>query len=113
MHPTALLADVGDLTLEGIEFPRLNRIPESGFVQGGGTTGHDDFIELLLLDGIDDLVLPGIGTHVYVIFGVGDAGMSGDIFGQLLHVHCPGDINTAVANKNAYSFHFFTLLFFL
>jgi hypothetical protein len=61
--------------------------------------------EPLFPDGFFQEPLAGVGTHVFVIGGKGHAGEFADRGHNPLHIDRPGDVFTAMADKNAYSGH--------
>ncbi len=69
VYPGILLADVGHLKEEGVQ-PRLSHAGAEGwFVQANRTRRYHDAVQLVLLDILLDLALPGIGTGVETVVG--------------------------------------------
>ena len=99
--PGALLADVHLGVLVGAETRPLGHLPEGEGVQLRRAGGHDDAVEVLLLDVFDDLLLGGVGAgehgglghhHVRVGLQLGD---------HLVDVDVVGDVAAAVADVDA------------
>jgi hypothetical protein len=112
VNPAALLADIGDFALELVDAGPLGGIAESLLVEIGAAAGDDDAVELLLLDRLLDFLLPGIGAHVDVVDGVIDVGVLRQLLGHALDVDGAGNVDAAVADKNACPFLHFFLPFF-
>jgi len=103
MDPGAVLADVGHLAQEGVQAGGFDRFSESLLVHTGRTCRHDDMRELLLLDGLLEQVLAGVGTHVLVVGGEGHAGKLADFLCNPFDIDGPGDVLAAMADEYAYS----------
>ena len=59
--------------------------------------------ELLVLDGLLEQVLAGVGAHVLVVGGEGHAGQFADLPGNPLDIDGPGNVLAAMADEYAYS----------
>ena len=105
MRPRDLFADVGDLYLVGVKPDRSSSFTEGGFVHRRGARSDDHTIQIVLADGLLNELLAGIGAHVLVIGGKGDAGIVAQCVGHLLHIDRAGDIESAVADKDADTGH--------
>jgi hypothetical protein len=57
----------------------------------------------LLLNGLLEQVLAGIGAHVLIIGGEGYAGQKADFTGNPLDIDGPGYVLAAMADEYAYS----------
>src|SRR6185369_2589529 len=103
VDPGAVLADVGHLAQERIEAGRFDGFADGFLMHARAAGGDDDMGEFLLLDGFLEQVLAGIGTHVFVFDGEGDAGEPAYFPGYALDVDGTGDVLAAVADEYAYS----------
>ena len=63
--------------------------------------GNDNTIELLILDGIFDLIDAGLGTGVEVLFYEYDIGQGLRILGQARAVQIASDVAAAVTDKDS------------
>ena len=107
VHPGALLADVGDLAAVGVQPDRGGCAPERLFVHGGGAGRDDHAVQIVFLDAISEQLLPRLGAHVAVVFGVDDIGVLADLFGYPFHVYRAGDVDSAVTDEYSDTAHFF------
>ncbi len=100
-HPGDLLADVGHLHQEAVQAGVLGGAAEGGLVQVGRAGRHHDAVQPQLADVALDQLLAGIGAHVLVVPGQGDAGQTLGELGQGVDVDHAGDIGAAVADVDA------------
>ncbi len=105
VHPRALLPDVGNLALVGIEALRGRGLAEGGLVHRRRAGGHHHPVQIVLADGLFDDVLARVGTHIFVINGVSHAWIFADLLRHPLDIYRASNVNAAVADKNADSFH--------
>ncbi len=105
VHPTDLLADVGDLALVRVHSRRLGRLAEGDLVHGRRAGRNDHPVQVVLADGLFDQVLARVGAHVFVIGGKGHCGVFCYLFCHALYVHRAGDVQTAMTDKDADSTH--------
>jgi hypothetical protein len=104
VHPGALLADIGHLEAVGIEPHLLGCFTEGRFMQLGRAGSYDHAGQTVLLDGIFDHILPGLGAHVFVLSREGNLREFPQLLGHLLHIHTAGNVFAAVADENTYFF---------
>ena len=101
VHPGALLTDVGHLEPERVQPSLLGGGPEGRLMQTRGTGCHNDTGQVVLLDGILDLLLAGGRAHVLVVVCKCDVRQGLGVFFYLRDVNRSGDIGSAVADKYA------------
>ena len=103
MNPGAMFTDVGHFAEEWVQAGRFDGFTEGALVHARGT-GRDDYVgEFLLLDGFLEQVLAGIGAHIFVVGGEGDAGHLADFLCNPLNIDGSGYVFAAVADEYAYS----------
>jgi len=101
MHPTALLADIGDLAGEIIDTGALGVIAEGLFVQVRRAAGDDDAVQLVVLDRLDHRLLAGLRAHVDVFLGECDGILTGHLLGDSRHIDGGGNVGAAMADEYA------------
>ena len=105
VHPGAVLADVGHLAQVGVEPRGLGGVAEGLLVHARRAGGHHDPVEPVFGDRLLEQALPGVGAHVLVVGGEGDAGQLGGGRRHLFHIDGAGDVLPAVTDKNTDSGH--------
>ena len=99
VHPGALFANVRDFQLERVQAAQRRGVAEGLLVEVRRAAGDDDAIELVLLDGVDDRLLPGVGTHVDVVVREDHALVMGQLRSHPLDIHGRRDVGPAMANE--------------
>ena len=79
-------------------------VAEGGLVHTRRTGSDDHAVKLVFLDGGDDFFLSGFRAGVHGVGGEGHIGIGFGDLSDLAAIHGPGDVRSAVADKNAY-FH--------
>ena len=102
VDPGAVLADVGHLEQVGVEAALVHAAPEGDLVHVGRAGRHHDAVELLLLDGLLDGRLAGLGTGVHDVLGVDHVLEAESLLGHAGHVDRGRDVGAAVADEDAY-----------
>ena len=102
VHPGVLVPDVGHIEEVGVEAHLLDGLLEHGHVGPGGAGGHHHPVQVVLLDGVQDLVLGVGGAGEEVLVREDHAGQGGGVFRQFRHVDDPADVDAAVADKDAH-----------
>ena len=105
MYPGALLTDVGDLYHVGVQTGGLSGLAEGGLVHTGGAGADNDTGELMLTDRFGDQILTCLRAHILIFGGYNHAGLIAKRFGNGLHIHCAGDVGTAMAHEYSNSLH--------
>ena len=105
MYPGALLTDVGDLNHVGVQTGGLSGLAEGGFVHTGGAGADHDTGKLMLTDRIADQILTCLRAHILIFGGYNHAGLIPERIGNGFHIHCAGDVGTAMAHEYSNSLH--------
>jgi hypothetical protein len=71
----------------------------------GRATGHDHSPQAFFAYGFPDNLLPWFRAHVDVIGAMGDVFDPTDLFGDRFDIDGPGNIDPAMADKDAQSLH--------
>jgi hypothetical protein len=108
VNPGTLLTDVCHFQHVGIQAGFCHSLTEGGFMHTRGTGTDNDTCQFFLPDGLDDLLLSGLGAHILIIFCMDHARLLADDFHDFFHIYRCGDIASAMTDKNSYSLHFFT-----
>ena len=101
VHPGALFANVRDFQLERVQAAQRRGVAKCLLVEVRRAARDDDAIELVLLDGVDNRLLPGIGTHVDVVVREDHALVVREFRGHALDIHGRRDVGPAMANENS------------
>ena len=101
VHPRVVLADVDHVEKEWVQSAGFDRAAEGVLMQERRARRHDDPIQAELLDVLLNQLLARIRAHVLVVARDDHVGHGGDISGQCLHIHHPGDVGAAMADIKA------------
>ena len=99
--------------LERVHPANGRRIAERLLVQVRRAAGDDHAVEVMLLDGVDDRLLPRIGAHIDVVLGEDHALVLAQLFGHMLHIDGGRDVVPAMADENPCSACHWTAPFIL
>lgn len=99
-----MFADIGHFKHILVEPGAFHGAAEGGLVHTRRTGSDDHAVKLVFLDGGDDFFLSGFRAGVHGVGGEGHIGIGFGDLSDLAAIHGPGDVRSAVADKNAY-FH--------
>ena len=102
--PGDVLADVGHFKHVAVETGALHRAAERGLVHARRAGSHHHAVEAVLLDGLDDVFLSGLGTGVHGVFSEDDIGIGQRDLGDGCGIHRRFDVAAAVTDEYA-DFH--------
>ena len=102
--PRHVFADIGHFKHVLVEPGAFHGAAEGGLVHTRRTGSDDHAVKLVFLDGGDDFFLSGFRAGVHGVGGEGHIGIGFGDLSDLAAIHGPGDVRSAVADKNAY-FH--------
>ena len=102
VDPGAVLADVGHLEEVGVQAALVDAAPEGHLVHVGRAGRHHHAGEPLLLDGLLDGRLAGLGTRVDEVLGVDHVLEAESPLGDARAVDRAGDVGAAMADEDAY-----------
>ncbi len=101
-YPGNMFADIGHFQHIRIQARPRYRAAEGVFVHTRGAGGHNHTVQMVFPYGLFNRFLPGFGTGVHGICGIGNIGQGK---GRLRHsfcIHCGFYITAAMADKNTY-----------
>ena len=100
VDPGILVADVDHFEQVFVQAGIHQGFLEEGLVGLGRTGGHHHPVEAFFADDVGHAVLSILGTGVHVVGHVFHKGQGGRIIADCRHIHHPGDIDAAVADKD-------------
>jgi hypothetical protein len=105
MDPTALFSNIGNLTEIGIHPLRFDSLSKGVLMHAGRATGYHDSIQTFFADGLPDDLLSRFGAHIDVIRAVADIFDLAYLLSNRLHIYGPGNIDSAMADKDTQFLH--------
>jgi hypothetical protein len=101
VNPTALFPQVSHFEQVRIEAGALDHLPEGGFMEPWGTGGDHHAVKPELGNIFPDALLTGFRARILDISSVDDIFKFGALGGDSLAIDCSGDVQSAMADKDA------------
>ena len=105
MYPRAMLTNISYLAQIRIQSGFRTCPPKGRFMHSRRTGSNDNAIQSIFFNGVLNQCLSRIGTHIFIIDGIGNAFHFFCRLGHFFAVDSCTDIFTAMADKNSYFRH--------